>query len=160
MSINDLLRTAILLLMKLPHEENENIPPNFYRVSTKALVLDESRTKFLITKESNGKWESPGGGWDYGITAQENVKKELEEEMGITPDSVSELPVYVLTAQHDRTGSWIVNLFYEVTLPHLNFRATRECNEVRFVDRESLPEKVYSNVSKFSEIFDTQKHTK
>lgn len=144
--------------MKSPHEQNENIPPNFYRISTKALVLDETRTKFLITKESNGKWEFPGGGWEYGTDAQENVIREIQEEMGITPDSVSELPLYITTGQHDRTGSWISNLFYEVTMPHLDFVASRECNEVRFVDKDSLPELVYSNVSQFAQVFDIKKH--
>ncbi len=146
--------------MKSPTEHNENIPPNFYRISTKALILDETRTKFLITKESNGKWEFPGGGWEYGQGAQANVTRELEEEMGITPTHVAELPVYVITGQHDRTGSWIANLFYETTVPHLDFTPSRECNEVKFVNKDTLPELVYSNVAQFAEVFDRAKHKK
>ena len=144
--------------MKSPHEQNENIPPNFYRISTKALILDETRTKFLITKESNGKWEFPGGGWEYGLDAQENVARELKEEMGIIPDSVSELPAYIVTGRHDRTGSWVANMYYETTIPHLDFVPSRECNEVRFVDKDSLPDSAYSNVIDFAKIFNSKKH--
>ena len=136
----------------------EVIPPNFYRVSTKALILDETRTKFLIVKEDNGKWEFPGGGLEYGLDAQENVARELEEEMGINTLTVAELPAYVLTAQHDRTGSWILQLFYETTVENLDFTPSRECTECRFVDKESLPELMYSNVPQFAEMFDPANH--
>ena len=160
-------KTIILLntvcytpLMKLPHEQNETIPPNFYRVSTKALILDESRTKFLIVRESNGKWEFPGGGLDYGSDAQENVHHELMEEMGIKTTSVAELPSYVLTAQHDRTGSWIMQLFYETTVENLDFTKSRECTAIMFADKDSLPKTMYSNVPLFVEMFDPQKHKK
>jgi 8-oxo-dGTP pyrophosphatase MutT (NUDIX family) len=42
----------------------ENIPNCFYRVSIKALVLDE-QGRFLLCREDNGKWELPGGGLDF-----------------------------------------------------------------------------------------------
>lgn len=38
------------------------IPDCFYRISIKALILNEARDKFLICQEDNGKWELPGGG--------------------------------------------------------------------------------------------------
>ena len=136
----------------------EFIPPNFYRVSTKALILDETKTKFLIVKESNEKWEFPGGGLEYGLAASENVSRELQEEMGITPVSVAELPAYVLTTQHDRTGSWVMQLFYETVVENLDFTPSRECEDCMFVDKDSLPELMYSNVPQFAAMFDPKKH--
>lgn len=144
--------------MKSSQKRKEFIPPNFYRVSTKALILDETKTKFLIVKESNGKWEFPGGGLEYGLDPQENVGRELEEEMGIKTLSVAKLPAYVLPAQHDRTGSWILQLFYETTVEHLNFTPSRECTDCRFVDKDSLPELMYSNVPQFAVMFDPKNH--
>jgi len=149
----------ILMQLFTMNEKKEFIPPNFYRVSTKALILDETRTKFLIVRESNGKWEFPGGGLDYGLGAQENIRRELQEEMGIQALTVAELPAYVLTCQHDRTGSWILQLFYETTVEHLDFTPSRECEACMFVDKESLPELMYSNVPPFAEMFDPQNHT-
>jgi len=35
---------------------NPEIPNRFYRISVKALILDETRTKFLVVQEDNGKW--------------------------------------------------------------------------------------------------------
>lgn len=36
----------------------------FYRVSVKALILNETRDKFLLCKQGNGVWDLPGGGLD------------------------------------------------------------------------------------------------
>lgn len=36
------------------------IPDCFYRISIKALILDEFG-KFLLCREDNGKWDFPGG---------------------------------------------------------------------------------------------------
>ena len=41
-----------------------DIPECFYRISVKALVLNEARDRFLITQEEDGRWELPGGGLD------------------------------------------------------------------------------------------------
>lgn len=136
----------------------EFIPPNFYRVSTKALILDDIKTKFLIVQEDNGKWEFPGGGLEYGLDPQENVARELQEEMGITTLSVADLPSYVVPAQHDRTGSWILQLFYETTVENLDFTPSRECNACQFVDKDSLPDLMYSNVPQFAALFDPENH--
>jgi len=36
-----------------------NIPNCFYRVSVKALVLDDTKNKFLLLKEDDGMWDFP-----------------------------------------------------------------------------------------------------
>lgn len=144
--------------MKSDKEQKEFIPSNFYRVSTKALILDETRTKFLIVQESNGKWEFAGGGLEYGLDPQTNVARELDEEMGIKTLHVADLPAYVLTAQHDRTGSWVMQLFYETEVENLDFTPSRECQACQFVDKLSLPDLMYSNVPQFAEVFDAENH--
>ena len=60
----------------------KDIPNTFYRISAKALILDDQK-RFLLVKEDNGLWELPGGGIDHGDTPLETIKREIKEEMGI-----------------------------------------------------------------------------
>jgi 8-oxo-dGTP pyrophosphatase MutT (NUDIX family) len=58
-----------------------NIPDCFYRISIKALVLDKDG-KFLLCREDDGRWEFPGGGYEYAeMTPQKCIVREIKEEM-------------------------------------------------------------------------------
>jgi ADP-ribose pyrophosphatase YjhB (NUDIX family) len=75
------------------------IPNCFYRVSVKALVLNESNDKFLIAKESTDEWELLGGGLEWGVSPQEDLKREIKEETGLEVTWVSQSPnIFLLTS--------------------------------------------------------------
>ncbi len=50
-------------------------------IVTAAIMLKDGRV--LIAKRKEGKWEFPGGKVEKGESAEECVKRELKEEMGI-----------------------------------------------------------------------------
>lgn len=132
----------------------------FYRVSVKALVLNETKDKFLICKEEDGWWELPGGGLDWGTTPQEDLLREIDEEMGVGVTKVAEHPSYFITAQTRNNKTWIVNVLYETELSSLNFRASDECVEIRFVNKEDIQElDVFPTITKLAEMFKPELHT-
>jgi len=91
---------------------NENIPNTFYRIGAKALVLDKDG-KFLLIKEKNDFWELPGGGIEWGESAQETIKREVMEEMNINVLSAADNPSYFLTTtiiQGPFVGQKIANI--------------------------------------------------
>lgn len=57
-----------------PHE-------NYYRVSLKALIFDD-QNRLLVSQDSKGEWEIPGGGWDHAEEYQACLVRELNEEIG------------------------------------------------------------------------------
>lgn len=137
------------------------IPNCFYRISIKALVLNETRDKFLITLEENGKWELPGGGLDWGMSPQEDLPREISEEMGVNVTWVADNPSYFITFQHPNTKCWIANLLYETELESLNFTPSDECVDIKFVDLkdvESLP--VFANVLDLAKKFNPGLHVR
>lgn len=136
----------------------DTVPNCFYRISVKALVLNDTRDKFMIVRETNGKWELPGGGLDWGFTPQDDLVREIREEMNLEVISVSETPAYFLTTPHDRTGTWVAQILYETTLEHLNFTPSRECNEITFIGKNKLPEHYYSNIPIIAKMFDPKNH--
>ncbi len=138
---------------------NTRIPDCYYRISVKALILDETRTKFLIIQENNGQWDMPGGGLDWGESIESGLRRELDEEMGLIITSITPNPIYFFTDKR-KNGAYYANVFYEVVVRDLNFVPSRECVALRFVTgAESLELPLHSNVKKLAGIFDTNNHS-
>ena len=138
----------------------QEIRSKYYRVSLKALILDETRTKFLIVQERAGRWELPGGGWDWGETYDECIRRELQEEMGLTAASISKTPSYLIPGHmNDKREIWITNVLFEVAVENLNFTPSDECVAIRFVSPEEVPAlDTFENVKLFAEMFDPKNH--
>jgi len=137
------------------------IPDCFYRISVKALVLNEQRDKFLIVKEENGKWELPGGGLDWNTAPQDDIKREVMEEMGLTVTWVAKHPSYFLTDLSGLPNKPRANVVYEITLDSLDFTPSDECIELRFVSSSEAKElDLFENVAIFADLFDPANHSK
>ena len=140
----------------------ENVPDNFYRVSVKALVLNETRDKFLIVEEEDGTWEVPGGGLDFGKTPHDDLAREITEEMGLEVRSVAEQPCYFTTKTKSAFGYWNVGVVYETELASLDFTPTDECLAIKFIGREDEEwlenTKVYGSVRALFKVFDPKHH--
>ena len=136
----------------------QDIPPCFYRISAKALILDETRTKFLVVQEEDGRWDLPGGGIDHGELPTDALRREIQEEMSLTVMTLHEQPTYFLTFLNV-TGYWLANALYETTVRDLKFTPSNECIAIMFVTAEEAKKlNAYPNVVRFAEIFDAKKH--
>jgi 8-oxo-dGTP diphosphatase len=152
---------VLLLVQSDNFNMKDTVPECFYRISAKALVLNESRDQFLIIQEDDGRWDLPGGGLEWGVTPQDDVPREIAEEMGLVTISVSKNPSYFLTFSHSRTGTWMANVLYETVLENLDFVSSRECTAVKFVDAQSAEGLVlHTNVEKLLQVFDATLHMK
>lgn len=137
------------------------LPNCFYRVSIKALILNETRDKFLVCKESVDYWELPGGGLDWGTTPQEDLQREIMEEMGLEVTRVAANPSYFLTGQQTTNPHIkIANVIYECEVEHLDFTPSDECLEIKFIGVEDVKDmKVFDEVARLAEMFDSRNHT-
>ncbi|MBI3633923.1 MAG: NUDIX hydrolase [Candidatus Vogelbacteria bacterium] len=132
---------------------NFEIPKCYYRVSVKALILDETRKKFLIVQEDNGRWELPGGGLDWGENAQDAIRREVREEMGLEVTYVAKQPAYFLSDRDDKKV--YVNVIFETQLRDLNFTPSNECVAIKFVLSEEVKTmNTFQNVQIFAIMFD------
>ena len=139
------------------------LPECFYRVSVKALILDDTRTKFLVVQERSKKWELPGGGLDWGESPQVGLAREIYEEMGLQVMSVAPHPSYFLTGQFTskagRKERWFVNVLYETVVKDLDITPSDECIATAFVTpQEALGLPAFNNVLTLAELFDYKKH--
>lgn len=137
------------------------MPECCYRISIKALILNETRDKFLICEEENGIWDLPGGGLDWGTKPQEDLAREIQEEMGLKITKVADRPSYFVTEMHVKRGLWKANVIYETELEHLNFTPSDECINIRFVDKNDLVGlETYPGVKQLSEQFIAENHSR
>jgi len=135
------------------------IPNCFYRLSIKALVFDETHTKFLIVQEENGKWELPGGGLDWGELPAEGLRREIKEEMGLEVKSIATQPAYLLTKESTRKSCWIINAVYETELVSLDFTPSNECLTIQFVTKEqALIHYPGTNIEALAQLLDPKNH--
>jgi 8-oxo-dGTP diphosphatase len=136
-----------------------DIPNTFYRTSIKALVLDETRTKFLIVQEDNGLWELPGGGLDFGENIETCLTREIKEEMGLELIKINPNPSYFFTFFQPDRNRWTANLVYEVVPKNLDFTPSEECLAVKFVtSEEAAGMKTFPNVAIFAQQFNPEIH--
>ncbi len=131
----------------------------FYRVSVKALVLNKTRDKFLLCKKDSGVWELPGGGLDWGASPHEDLRREIKEEMNVGILWIADNPAYFITRKALKREGWNAYVLYETELESLDFIPSRECEEIRFVDKNDVKEiKVLSNIEKLVEMFKSDNH--
>ena len=129
------------------------IPNAFYRVSIKALILDESGKKFAVILEDSTWWELPGGGLDWGESPEVCLKREIKEEMGLVVTDVASLPSYYLIGKNE-AGKWSLNLVFETKVRDLNFTPTDECREIRFISPEEVGSiNAFRNVKELAALF-------
>jgi 8-oxo-dGTP pyrophosphatase MutT (NUDIX family) len=130
----------------------------YYRVSVKGLALDQT-SRFLLTKEDNGKWELLGGGLDHGEDPIAGLKREIREETGLEVTWVSPSPKYFITCPRLGHDTFVANVVYEVKLKDLHFTPSDECQELRFFTvQEARKEVLFPNVEKLLELFDPALH--
>lgn len=114
----------------------ENIPKNFYRTSVKALVLNDQK-QFLLILQSDGRWDLPGGGLDYGESPEEGLRREVKEEMGLEITWIDKRPAYFYTAiVNPSRGVYSSNTLYEAHLKNLEFIPSDECIKTGFFTLE------------------------
>lgn len=114
-----------------------NLPENCYRVSVKALIYNEE-WKFLLSKESNGRWDIPGGWLDHGENPLDWLKREIKEEMWLEIITIKREARYIFSAYRatSKTHDWVINICYEVKLKNLEFMSSDECVEIWFFTPE------------------------
>jgi 8-oxo-dGTP diphosphatase len=136
------------------------IPECFYRVSVKALIFNETRDKFLICEEENGMWDLPGGGLDFGMTPQEDLPREIMEEMGLNVTWMAENPAYFFTGESlVRVGTKVAVVIYETTVEHLDFTASDECVAIRYINKDDITGlKLFDGAGKLAGVFKPENH--
>jgi ADP-ribose pyrophosphatase YjhB (NUDIX family) len=158
--------TAMLVVSNSSHAtlkimNNFTIPPRFYRVSIKGLILNEAQDRFLVCEKENGFWELPGGGLEWGEKPQTALTREIREEMGLETTYVADHPSYFISNQNRDKTIWLVNVVYETAVEHLNFTPSEECISIKFIDNHDVENvNVIPAVKELTKMFAPENHAR
>lgn len=111
-------------------------PTTFYRVSVKALIKND-KNEILVVKESQDFWSLPGGGLDHGAIAQDAIKREIMEELGVSGVEVGEI-VYTKPIYLDRLDVWVLWVVYEASLTVTVFKFGDGVTDAKFISVAEL----------------------
>lgn len=129
---------------------------SFYRVSVKALILDENK-RVLLIQEKNKKWELPGGGLQFNEGVKEALVRELHEEMGVHLTTLDSRPSYVWTQKREKNEEeayFCMFLAYKATVDSFSFSQSNECIDSRFFNREEMAGvELHLNLKNFIDLF-------
>lgn len=114
-------------------------PNTFYRVSLKALILNE-KGEILSVKEGETQWSLPGGGMDHGETPHEALARELYEEVLIDTPFTEEI-IYMDSSYLPHKEAWLMWIIYKVVVSDLKPGIGKDAKEIAF-----LPPEAYKDI--------------
>lgn len=113
-------------------------PSSIYRVAAKALILNDEG-KILVVKESQDFWSLPGGGIEHGESAQECLKREIREELGIDDAHIDNI-LYSTNVYLDQRDTWMTWIVYKAKIDSSDFICGDGVTDARYIDVEDLQE--------------------
>lgn len=108
-------------------------------------VLLQKRSKH--TRDEQGSWDIGGGSVEFGETLEETVRREVEEELAVAPDSISFLTMYdAHRTLGDGTPTHWISVIFAVTLDaqKVSIGEPDKIDEIGWFHKAELPSPLHS----------------
>lgn len=107
----------------------------FYRVSVVGLIRNE-KSQILMVNE-HGRWTVPGGGWDYGESLHDALKREMFEEIALKSD-FSEKVISAVPFYNPNKEAWQMWIVCEIDYKELDYGIGDHATDVRWTAEEDI----------------------
>ena len=107
----------------------------FYRVSAIGLIRNDKGQVLMVNE--HGHFSLPGGGWDYGESLHEALKRELYEEIKLTSD-FRESVITALPFYNPNKEAWQMWVACQIDYDELHFSIGEHASEVRWFDEDEI----------------------
>ena len=116
------------------YPDNSRHADYLFRVSLKAVVINDEGGVLIVKETGRDWWDLPGGGLDHGESIEEALIRELHEEVGFS-GSLTFIPIDVgepHILKHLKL--YQMRLTFLVKTSNFNFTPGVDGDEVKFID--------------------------
>lgn len=144
------------------------IGKDFVGIAT-PFYCNDGKGNFLLHKRSkncrdeNGNWDFGSGKLDFGVSLEENVLREIEEEYGCKGEIQERLPAHDIFREHDGVKThWIaVPFFVKIDPKEAKNNEPEKIDEIGWFTLDELPKPLHTGFqftfSKFRDVFEKYK---
>lgn len=116
------------------HEMGNRKTDYLFRISVKALILDNMSRVLVVKETGRDFWDLPGGGMDHGESVKDAIARELYEEVSMKGD-FSYKPIHVEDPSLLRTTSILqMRLIFHIIPEGMDFVNGQDGDAVMFID--------------------------
>lgn len=107
----------------------------FYRVSAVGVIRND-KGEYLLVDEHN-RWSFPGGGWDFGESLHEALKRELYEEIALKSD-FTEKVITAIPFYNPNKEAWQMWVVCEILYNELKFSVGEHAENVQWMAEDKI----------------------
>lgn len=128
MSITNIVNGAISDLNKPNHKTY------LFRVSLKAVILNEKGQVLVVKEDGRDWWDIPGGGIDHGESIKDALARELREEVSLKGNFNYEAILVEDPRYQEKANLYQTRVIFLVTPDNLVFEPGDDGDEVVFIN--------------------------
>jgi 8-oxo-dGTP diphosphatase len=130
--------------MGTPGKDFVGVATPFYCLDEKGRILMQKRGQ--ATRDERGRWDPGSGRLEKDLTMEENVKKEVREELGARCKIDEKLPPHsIFREQEGAKTHWLVIPFFVRVEPgEVEINESDKISELKWVTIDELPEPLHS----------------
>ncbi len=107
----------------------------FYRVSAVGVIRNK-RGEYLLCNEHD-RWTFPGGGWDYGESLHDALRRELFEEVALVSE-FDERVVAAIPFYNPGKEAWSMWVACEILYNELDYGVGEHSTETKWVSADEI----------------------
>lgn len=109
-----------------------------FRVSIKALILNEVGEILVVKEAGRGRWGLPGGGMDHGESIKDALARELREEVSLIGDFIYTVISVDEPSFLKYSNVWQLRLVFLVKPNVMKFSIGEDGDDLMFIKPEAL----------------------
>ena len=126
-----------------------------------AFFCHDGNGKFLMQKRSvhardeYGKWETGGGGIEFGHTVEDTLRKEIQEEYGTDVLEYEFLGYRDVHREHKGKSTHWIMIDFKVLVDPANVQIGEPdmCDEIGWFRLDALPDNIHSQIPRVLELY-------